>query len=133
MKDYQKYVNGIKNELLAYEQQEDYYLEAMRNSLAISNVYDELWERAVVVKDPAKREELMLIVNNVKRAKQVYDLMLNRYQHANITCARQISYNKALIEYVENIEAEEELANRQLTIEDYGAHEESFFDETDEI
>jgi hypothetical protein len=40
-----------------------------------------------------------------------------------------LALGRIVIQY----ENEEELANRQLTIEDYGAHEESFFDETDEI
>lgn len=114
MTDHQKYVNALKNSICAYEQQEDYFMESMRNSLAISNVYHELWERAIQVKDDEKREELMLIVNNVKRAKQVYDLMLNRYNYANSECARQIAYNKALIEYIENLEKEIELSKKEL-------------------
>lgn len=121
MTDYQKYVNDIKNELLAYQQQDDYYMEAMRNSLSLSNVYSELWGRAMQVKDEQKQEELMLIVKNVKRAKQVYDLMLNRFHHANSMCARQIAYNKALIEYIEKKEAEEErLNNNELALENDG-------------
>lgn len=112
MSDFKKYVNGIKGEILAYQQQEDYFMESMRNSLAISNVYSELWERAMSVKDLGKREELMAIVNNVKRAKQVYDLMLNRYQYANAECTRQIQHNKALMDYIEKEEAINELANK---------------------
>lgn len=114
MTDYQKYVNGLKAQVLAYEQQEDYFMEAMNNSLAISNVYTELWERAMGVKDLEKREELMMIVKNVKRAKQVYDLMLNRYEHANKTCSIQIAHTKALMEYVEKLEAEKELSEKEL-------------------
>lgn len=114
MSDYKKYVAGIKDSLLAYQQQEDYFMESMRASLAISNVYSELWERAMQVKDPEKREELMAIVNNVKRAKQVYDLMLNRYQYANAECARQIGYTKAVMEYAEKLEAEIELSKQEL-------------------
>lgn len=114
MNEFKKYVNDIKGSLLSYQQQEDYFMESMRASLAISNVYTELWERAMQVKDETKKEELMIIVNNVKRAKQVYDLMLNRYQYANAECARQIAYTKATIEYAEKLEAEIELSKKEL-------------------
>lgn len=117
MTDYQKYTNAIKNDILAYERQEDYFMESMKASLAISDAYSELWERAIKVQDPDKRKELMVIVDNVKMAKKVYDLMLNRYQHANAQCARQISYNKALMEYTERLEKEIELSEKELTVE----------------
>lgn len=114
MTDYQKYVNGIKQSLEAHQQSQDFILQAYKNSFAISNVYSELWGRAIMVKDLNKRADLMEIVDMVKQAEAAYHLMLSRFQYANLECSRQISYNKALIEYVEELEKEKELSEKEL-------------------
>lgn len=117
MTDYKKYVSNLRQSIEAHEQTQDFMLDAYRNSFAISNVYSELWGRAIKITDEERRKDAMEVLDMVKKAESAYHLMLSRYQYANAECARQISYNKALMEYVERLEYEEELANKELTVE----------------
>ena len=114
MTDYQKYVNDIKQSLQCHQQTEDFFLQAYRNSFAISNVYSELWGRAVKITDEERRRDAMEVVDMAKRAEEAYHLMLTRFQYANAECARQISINNALMEYIEKLEKEIELASKEL-------------------
>lgn len=117
MTDYKKYVNDLRKSIEAHQQSEDFLIEAYRNSFAISNVYSELWGRAIKITDEERKNDAMEILDMVKRAERAYHLMLGRYQYANAECARQMSHNKALIEYIERLEKEIELSEKELTIE----------------
>lgn len=125
MTDYQKYVNDIKQSLQSHQQTEDFFLQAYRNSFAISNVYSELWGRAIKITDEERKKDAMEVVDMTKKAEEAYHLMLTRFQYANAECARQISINKALIEYVERLEKEIALSEQDLTTQENNEHNKS--------
>ena len=130
---HKEYVKGLEQQLEAYQYFSDESLKLLKVSLDLGVVHTELWERAQKFRGKDGYDELMQFVNKLEEAKVGYATMYTKY---NLS-ARALDELKvtalALGRIVIQYENEEELANRQLTIEDYGAHEESFFEETDEI
>jgi hypothetical protein len=130
---YKQYVRELEQQLEAYQYFSDESLELLKVSLDIGIAHTELWERAQKFKGKEGYDELMDFVNKLEKAKVGYASMYTKY-NLSARALDELRINAlALGRIVIQYENEEELANRQLTIEDYGAHEESFFDETDEI
>ena len=126
---YKQYVRNLEHQLEAYKYFSDESLELLKVSLDLGIVHTELWERAQKFKDKEGYDELMDFVKKLEVAKIGYATMYTKY-NLSARALDELRLNAlALGRIVIQYENEEELANRQLTIEDYGAHEEGFFDE----
>lgn len=114
MNEYKRYVKNLEGELDAYKYLMQDNLEMLKISLHLSNVYNELWERAFKFKGKDGYDELMDFVGKLSKAKDGYDKMYSKYKHATLAFNELRVHTLKLTEIIKNYQAEDELFNKQL-------------------
>ena len=106
MSDYTKYLNNLKTTLLAYNQMDDAYISMMQSSMALSSLYGDMMIRALPHKDKDSYKEMLVMIDRAKRASELYDIMMARYEGANKSFMELYSKFDAVVKYVDRIEGE---------------------------
>jgi hypothetical protein len=106
MSDYTKYLNNLKTTLLAYNQMDDSYISMMKSSMELSSLYGEMMIRAMPHKGKDSYKEMVVMIDKAKRASELYDVMMARYEGANKSFIEVYSKFRGLVEYTERLEKE---------------------------
>jgi len=106
MSDYTKYLSNLKNTLLAYNQMDDTYISMMKSSMELSSLYADMMIRAMPHKGKDSYKEMLTMIDRAKRASEIYDVMMARYEGANKSFMELYSKFDAVVQYVDRIEKE---------------------------
>jgi|VirMetMinimDraft_7_1064189.scaffolds.fasta_scaffold245445_1 hypothetical protein len=108
MSTYKTYVKHLENQVASFNFINDNHLILLKNSLDLSILHNELWERSM------KDKELTDLLNIAKKAQDSYDVMFAKYNHQRIMYEHLALETKKLMSIVRAYENEEELLNREL-------------------
>ena len=114
MSTYKQYVNELEAKVNSFNFFNDNHLELLKNSLDLSILHNELWERAIKFKGNDKHDELISFVDVVKKAQNSYDIMFAKYNHQRIMYEHLALETRKLMSVVRAYEKEDELLNREL-------------------
>ena len=106
MSDYTKHLNNLKTTLLAYNQMDDAYISMMKSSMELSSLYGDMMIRAMPHKGKESYKEMLTMIDKAKRASELYDVMMARYEGANKSFMELYSRFDAVVQYVDRIEKE---------------------------
>jgi hypothetical protein len=85
---------------------DDAYISMMQSSMALSSLYGDMMIRALPHKDKDSYKEMLVMIDRAKRASELYDIMMARYEGANKSFMELYSKFRGLIEYTERLEQE---------------------------
>ena len=106
MSDFKKYLNNLQTTLLAYNQMDDSYISMMRSSMELSSLYGDMMIRAMPHKGKESYKEMLAMIDKAKRASELYDVMMARYEGANKSFMEIYSKFDAVVQYVDRVEQE---------------------------
>ena len=108
MSTYKAYVKQLEAQVVSFNFINDNHLILIKNSLDLSILHNEIWERSL------KDKELVDLLSTVKKAQESYDIMFAKYNHQRILYEHLALETKKLMNIVRAYENEEELLNREL-------------------
>lgn len=106
MSDFKKYLNNLQNTLLAYNQMDDTYINMMKSSMSLRTLYADMMMRALPHKEKEGYKDMVEMIDRVKRASEMYDVMMARYEGSNKSFMELYFKFRGLVEYTERLEQE---------------------------